>query len=95
MIAEDLCDWFRDGALVCPPLGNSDHNTIMLCPEKRLNSVEKTQSALVWDFRESHVSEFLRRLTETDFSSLGKEINVNVACDKFYEIVLWPLSAIP
>ena len=49
----------------------------------------------VWDFRDSNVMEFLRRLESTDFTVLDNEATVDDMCSKFYELLSQPLNAIP
>ena len=92
---EDLCDFYPHYANVGPPLGSSDHNCILLSPAYRSNSDESCHSTLVWDFRESYISDFLLRLATTNFEVIKQEISVDDMCSKFYEPLWQCLAAIP
>jgi hypothetical protein len=93
-IDEDLRNLYVTPAAVGPPLKNSDHNCILLSPLKRQPN-ESRRLALVWDYRSSNIAEYLRRLSFVDFSQTLNATSVDDKCEKFYETLKWPLSAIP
>ncbi len=65
-IDEELSEHYPNKALVGPPLKNSDHNSIVLLPQNRMDSGNSCHLALVWDFRSSNIAEFLRRLSSVN-----------------------------
>ena len=93
-IDEHLCDFYNNPAEVGPPIQNSDHNTILLHPTHHPPSHDK-QFKLVWDFRESHVAEFLRHLESTDYDSLADEPTIDSMCSKFYSLLSGSIAVIP
>ena len=93
-IDEELRTLYITPAAVGPPLKNSDHNCILLSPSKR-HSNEFRRPTLVWDYRSSNIAEYIRRLSSTDFSETLDATSVDDKCEKFYETLIWPLSAIP
>ena len=70
---DDLSDVYPNFADVGPPLSSSDHNCVFLKPVCATYNPNSCRSALVWDFRDSHVSDFLQKLTTTDFNSIERE----------------------
>ena len=93
-IDDDLRDLYISSATVGPPLQNSDHNCILLPPVNDYGS-EHLRPTVVWDYRTSNISEYLRRLSCTDFTETLKPTSVDEMCERFYEALAWPLSAIP
>lgn len=93
-IDEELRTLYTTPAAVGPPLKNSDHNCILLSPSKR-HSNEFRRPTLVWDYRSSNIAEYIRRLSSADFSETLNTNSVEDKCLKFYETLIWPLSAIP
>lgn len=94
-INDDLCDYYPHFANVGPPLGSSDHNCVFLKPVGVSASVVNSRSALLWDFRDSNMNEFILRLTTTNFDVIKQESSVDAMCSKFYELLWQCLTAIP
>ena len=94
-INDDLCDFYPYCANVGPPLSSSDHNCILLSPVCRRDSDLNCRSVLVWDFRDSNISEFLLRLSTTDFDAINQERSLDDMCSKFYELLWQCVAAIP
>ena len=97
-IDENLSAFYPDTADVGPPLKNSDHNCILLSPLRTLSPADSSQNrrpTLVWDFRDSNVCEYLRRLSLVDFDVITKENTVNDMCSKLYDLLTECLLAIP
>ena len=93
-IDEELRDLYAASATVGPPLKNADHNCILLPPVCD-SAAERHRPTLVWDYRASNISEYLRRLSCTDFAETLNATSVDDMCEKFYDALVWPLSAIP
>jgi hypothetical protein len=93
-IDEDLCDFYPNMAEIGPPLRNSDHNCVLLSPHHMPPCSETHRPVYVWDFRDSHVGEFLRRLSSTNFDEVVNKNCVNDMCSVFYDLLTWSLSAI-
>ena len=92
---DDLCDTYPHFANVGPPLGSSDHNCVFLRPVGVSVSVANCRSTLLWDFRDSNISDFLLRLSTTNFEAVKQESSVDAMCSKFYELLSKCLAAIP
>ena len=93
-IDNDLRPHYAPSATVGPPIRNSDHNCVLLSPVFESMS-DSHHSTVVWDYRTSHISEYLRRLSCTDFTEAVCSTTVDDMCVKFYDALIWPLSAIP
>ena len=76
-IDESLCHSYPTCAEVGPPLQKSDHNTVLLRSTRQVASTENHQSTLLWDFRESNICEFLKRLESTEFELLERVTSVD------------------
>ena len=92
---DDLSDLYPHYANVGPPLGSSDHNCIFLSPACRSDSSVSCRSTLVWDLRDSNLSDFLLRLATTNFEVIKQESSLDDMCSKFYELLWQCLSVIP
>ena len=91
----DLSDNFDEFAVVGPPVGNSDHNSIFLRSSTDVNNVS-TRCFPVWDFRESNVKRFLSRLsTMLDSSTFKTSNSVNDMCSHLYESIYSSMCVIP
>ena len=96
-VNECLNDQYLKAAAVGPPIGNSDHNTVLLRSlyQERADDADYLSFVPVWDFRESFLSAYLDRLSKTDFSSLSYGSTVDDMCDDFYELLRHCTSVIP
>ena len=94
-IDEGLCDCYPHEADVGPPLGKSDHNSILLRSVSKSLSEENRRPTLVWDFRESHISECLLCVSSINFDVIKQEASVDEMCSKFYELLFRCMSVIP
>ena len=94
-IDESLCDCYPCAANIGPPLGSSDHNCVFLRSVSVSQFPESRRPTLVWDFRESNVSEFLLSLSSTNFDVIKQETSVNKMCSKFYDLLAQSLSVFP
>lgn len=77
LVGEDLADIYEDSTEVGPPIRNSDHNSVLLRPLNPVPLYESLRRIPVWDFRVSHLSEFLRKLKSTSYDSLQDCSDVN------------------
>lgn len=94
-IDSDLCELYEGSALVGPPIKNSDHFSIFLRPLSPVNHDKPTSShsAVVWDFRESFLSDFVNALCISDFKSLRIASSVDEMVALFYSI-FWSCAAV-
>ena len=93
-IDEDLGEFYSNSADVGICLKNSDHNCFTLYP-LWFSSSENYRQAVVWDYRDSHLNEYLNRLACIDFSAIANETSVDKMCIEFYKLLSWCVSAIP
>ena len=97
-IDPELRRFYPNPAIVGSPLANSDHACVLLLPfssQSIISPSSLSRSTLVWDYRESNVCEYLRRLSCVDFSSIENACNVDDMCKIFYDLLLKCISAIP
>ena len=94
-IDDCLLDFFSDSDTVGPPIQTSDHNTVLLRSSKNILDDDSVVHIPVWDFRESHLADFLQYLSKQDFSSLETVLSVDEMCDIFYNILYASISVIP
>ena len=90
-VNSDLCDVYTD-AQVGPPLGTSDHNTVIM---KGKRSIPSSRIVKVWDFRSSNLEKFCYQLSLSDFSGIFSADNVNDMCAIFYEKLHVAVATIP
>ena len=96
LIHDSLCDSYPSMACVGPPLDRSDHNSIILRAASLSQFSEYgRRQAVVWDYRESNMHQFLKCLSTTDFKSIVNESSVDNMCSRFYELLAYPLSQVP
>ena len=92
---DDLRDIYPNFADVGPPLSSSDHNCVFLKPVCEAHNPKSCRSVVVWDFRDSYVSDFLQKLSITDFNFIEQEYSLDDMCAKFYELLWNCLTTIP
>ena len=80
-------------ARIGPPLGTSDHNTIIMTGKE--STLASSIVVKVWDFRSSNLEQFCHRLSLSDFSGIFSTDNVNDMCDIFYEKLQFAAMTIP
>lgn len=90
----ELSELYDKFAMVGSPVSTSDHNSIILRSPVNLNDITAI-SVPVFDFRESHLNEFLTCLSNVDFSIIEDVNSVNVMCDYLFESIYSCMSAIP
>ena len=91
-VNSDLGDAYTE-ARVGPPLGTSDHNTVIMTgKESKLSSSSVVK---VWDFRSSNLERFCYYLSLSDFSGIFSTDNVNDMCAIFYEKLQSAVANIP
>ncbi len=87
---------FYQYAEIGAPLGNSDHNTVILNPINHGDrSFSNDRVVPVWDYRDSNVCNFVTCLASLDFSVLDQASNVDHMCEIFYSMLNDALSKIP
>lgn len=93
------CDEERTGKLIAeaaPPLGSAIylHNVIIISNCSRNVNCDNAFSQKVYDFRKSNLDEFLKRMSQIDWSAVRVE-NVNDSIGRFYDHFYWAMSCIP
>jgi hypothetical protein len=80
--------------IIGPNFGNADHNTVMIkpaTPESSPTCIKK-----VYDYRQSHMSNFLNRLHSTNWKQFYyTDQTVQTKCDIFYSTIDEALNEIP
>ena len=97
-IDPELRRFYPNSAMVGSPLANSDHACVLLLPSSSLTMTSAsclTRSTLVWDYRESNICNYLRRLSCVDFSPIETACNVDDMCKIFYDLLFECISVIP
>ena len=92
-IDESLCEFYPDSACIGPPLKNSDHNCVFLRSLCLSPPTSDRHATLVWDLRDSFISEFLHRLSTTNFDVVGftesgfrsSDVSVDTKMQKFHD----------
>ena len=101
LMDESLCEFYPNSACVGPPLQKSDHNCILLRPLSQSSVNTDCRPTLVWDLRDSYISDFLHRLSVTNFDNVisgtgtPTENSVDDLCNNFYRLFDSCLSVIP
>ena len=90
-LSEALEEAYPDDAEIGPPLSTSDHNTAFLKPHFSMPSDFSTRK-IVFDFRKSHIQDFLNRLSTLGFEGVYATSDVNEKCSHFYETLTNALS---
>ena len=93
-ISESLEGVYPNDAEVGPPLATSDHNSVLIRPRYETTR-EPSVTKLVFDFRESHLSNFLYRLSHLGFAEVYAAADVNEKCVAFYKTFYDALRSIP
>ena len=92
---ECLAEMYAESAIIGPPLGQSDHNTVILNPKKSVTTNKEVRRVLVRDYRLSNLSNFTDCLTKMDFDLLDVDINVDDMCSHFYDMLNSAAATIP
>ena len=90
-----MADIHEDSAKVGPPIRNSDHNSVLLRPLNPVPLFESLRRIPVWDFRVSHLSEFLRKLKSTSYDSLQDCSDVDEMVEELYQLFFKCVAIIP
>jgi len=78
---------------ILDPLHNSDHNKLLVTFEsKQLTSACYKR---LYDFRQSHLDDFILRIKNSNFFALLFHEDVNFKVDEFYKVIMDSLSLIP
>ena len=93
-ISEVMEENYPNVAVIGPPLGTSDHNTVLLRPTHTMQQARST-SKIVFDFRKSHISTFLHCLSSSNFEPVYSATDVNEKCEAFNNILFDAMSVIP
>ena len=91
---KELSRQYSDCASVGPPLGNSDHNSVILKPTLN-KQTDARRVVAVRDYRATYIGEFLNSLSVLDFSCLTDAADVDDMCKRFYELFNNAQRAIP
>jgi len=92
-ISCNLRDFYKDEAVIGPPLDSSDHQTVFLFSNQSFCKVKNIVK--LWDFRHSNIDRFLYLLSITNFSSVLESDSVDELCQEFYGHLHVAMSFIP
>lgn len=84
-----------ENAEIGAPLGNSDHNCVILNPVQAILPEANGRMVSVWDYRASNVREFVACLSSLDFNVIEQASDVEEMCAIFYNMFSVALSHIP
>ena len=93
-ISEGLEDNYADEAIIGPPLGTSDHNSVFL-PTRNKEKLSFPRVCDVYDYRHSHMAQFLNCLQTSDFSPVYCSSSLDGKCSAFYDIFNDAMLKIP
>ena len=93
-ISECLMASFPNAAIIGPPLSTSDHNCVLL-KSVRASENNMTSRKTVFDYRRSHVDNFMHQMANTDFNAVFSAQSVNDKCSAFYKLFFGAFSCIP
>ena len=92
-ISEAMEENYPEPAEIGPPLGSSDHNCVVLRPAGTAKKEEKVFK-IVYDFRQTHVQNFLQSLASLNFKEIYAASDVNDKCKAFHSLLFQALSVI-
>ena len=92
-ISEVMEENYPEPAEIGSPLGSSDHNCVVLRPAGKPEKEERIIKT-VYDFRQTHIQNFLKCLASLSFKEIYAASDVNKKCDAFYRLFFEALSVI-
>ena len=94
---ECLTDMYAESAIIGPPLGKSDHNTVLLNPINSKTADKEVGQRIVQvrDYRLSNIAKFTDCLATMNFNHLDLEANVDDMCARFYDMFYSAAANIP
>ena len=93
-ISDNLKEIYDSAAKIGPPLSNSDHNSVTLDPND-IQKHENRTERIVFDFRKSHMQNFLSKLQKANFRLVYASNSVDTKCEALYDILYDAMAIIP
>ena len=84
----------HNDVVIGPPIGNSDHNTVLAVSNEQLwHRVSKKH--ILHDFRDSNIYKFEQKFLSNDFTSFYSCVDIDSKCEFFGKCVKEALEVIP